>query len=262
MKNFIVDVTKCTGCYCCQMACKDEHCGNDWTPYAKPQPETGQFWGKIHEFEMGQQPHVRVRYVFVPCQHCNSAPCIDACPIEAIYRDDNGFVIIDPKACSGCQLCMDSCPYRVIFYNETLQIAQKCTGCAHLIDKGWADPRCVDVCHQLAIEFGDDLDFSGTETWQPDFNLDTNVRYIGLPKKFVAGTAYDPTIKEVVEGATCTLAGTGGPFTTTTNEYGDFWFEGLVEGEFTLTIEDGGKSYTETVSTVDGAKSVGDVALS
>ena len=32
------------GCYNCQLACKDEHVGNDWTPYAKPQPEIGQFW--------------------------------------------------------------------------------------------------------------------------------------------------------------------------------------------------------------------------
>ena len=31
----------CNGCYCCQIACKDEHVANDWMPYAKPQPDTG-----------------------------------------------------------------------------------------------------------------------------------------------------------------------------------------------------------------------------
>jgi hypothetical protein len=27
----------------CQIACKDEACRNDWSPYAKPQPLIGQF---------------------------------------------------------------------------------------------------------------------------------------------------------------------------------------------------------------------------
>ena len=36
MKAFVIDVSKCNGCYCCQIACKDENVGNDWTPYAKP----------------------------------------------------------------------------------------------------------------------------------------------------------------------------------------------------------------------------------
>ena len=44
MKAFVIDLSICNGCYCCQIACKDEHVGNDWTPYAKPQPDTGQFW--------------------------------------------------------------------------------------------------------------------------------------------------------------------------------------------------------------------------
>jgi Fe-S-cluster-containing dehydrogenase component len=34
MKAFVIDVSHCNGCYCCQIACKDKHVGNDWTPYA------------------------------------------------------------------------------------------------------------------------------------------------------------------------------------------------------------------------------------
>ena len=39
MKAFVLDLSICNGCYCCQIACKDEHVANDWMPYAKPQPD-------------------------------------------------------------------------------------------------------------------------------------------------------------------------------------------------------------------------------
>ena len=48
-KVLVIDYTICNGCYNCQVACKDEHVGNDWSPIAKPQPDTGQFWNKIDD---------------------------------------------------------------------------------------------------------------------------------------------------------------------------------------------------------------------
>jgi Fe-S-cluster-containing dehydrogenase component len=46
---FAVDVSKCNGCYNCQLACEDEHVSNDWAPYSRPKPEIGQFWVKLRE---------------------------------------------------------------------------------------------------------------------------------------------------------------------------------------------------------------------
>ena len=46
-KVLVIDIDKCNGCYNCQVACKDEHVGNDWSPIAKPQPDTGHFWMKV-----------------------------------------------------------------------------------------------------------------------------------------------------------------------------------------------------------------------
>ena len=57
---FVIDVAKCSGCYNCQLACKDEHAGNDWMPYAKPQPLTGQFWCKVTDHVQGTIPKVRI----------------------------------------------------------------------------------------------------------------------------------------------------------------------------------------------------------
>src|SRR5512146_1164985 len=111
MKVFVMDTSKCNGCYNCQIVCKDEHCGNDWTPYAKPQPETGQFWMKIRESERGKTPQLKVAYVPVACQHCADAPCAAACAPKAIYTRPDGLVVIDPAKCNGCQMCVTACPY-------------------------------------------------------------------------------------------------------------------------------------------------------
>ena len=61
-KVFIVDIARCTGCYNCQLVCKDEHCGNDWSPYAKAQPMTGQFWCKVHDHVQGTIPKVKIHH--------------------------------------------------------------------------------------------------------------------------------------------------------------------------------------------------------
>lgn len=259
MKVFVVNSSICNGCYNCQIACKDEHCGNDWSPYAKPQPDTGQFWLKMNEFVRGNVPQVKMSYYPVMCQHCEDAPCIAACEHGDIYRRDDGLVVIDPKECSGCMNCVDACPYGAIYYNETLRIAQKCTGCAHLLDRGWTEPRCVDACPTGALMFGEESDFAdlmaGAETLKPELGLKTRVGYLGMPKRFIAGTVYDPAAEEVVIGATCTLTGDGGTFTQETNHWGDFWFEGLEIGSFTLKIDAAGKS--KTIADISTAKDVG-----
>lgn len=269
MKALVVDVTKCNGCYACQVGCKDEHCGNDWTPYAKPQPETGQFWGKLNEYVRGQIPQVKMAYVFVPCQHCQNAPCIKACPIQgAISTRADGLVIINPKLCNGCQLCVSSCPYGAIFYNEQLGLAQKCTGCAHLLDRkdgSWKVPRCVDNCPTEALKFGEESELASliakAEVLHPEYGTKPRVYYMGLPKRFIAGTVYDPGTKEVVIGATCALSGDG-TGTAKTDNFGDFWFEGLKVGTYSLKIEAAGKTKTiANISTKDDV-GLGDIPLS
>ena len=34
----VIDVSKCNGCYDCQISYEDEHVANDWTPVANPRP--------------------------------------------------------------------------------------------------------------------------------------------------------------------------------------------------------------------------------
>jgi tetrathionate reductase subunit B len=268
MKAFVIDVSRCNGCYSCQIACKDEHCGNDWTPYAKPQPETGQFWLKMQERERGTFPKVKVAYVPTLCNHCANAPCIAACPAKAIQARPDGLVWIDPKLCTGCRACLDAkaCPYGAIYFNTTLNIAQKCTGCAHLVDrKAVFAARCADICVTGGMTFGEEADLKDliakAEVMNPEFGTKPRVYYLNLPKRFIAGTVYDPGKEEIIKDATCTLSGDA-TATAKTDGFGDFWFEGLKVGNYSLKIEAGGK--TKTVDKISTAKDVnlGDIPLS
>jgi len=247
MKVFIHDVSICNGCYNCQISCKDEFVGNDWTPYAKPQPDTGQFWMKIEEHIRGTVPKVKMHYIPVFCAHCDDAPCMKVCKVDdAIYKREDGLVIIDPEKCTGCKSCVDSCPYGAIYFNEDLKLAQKCTGCSHLLDKDWKEPRCVDACPTGALKFMEESEaqelIDKAETLIRGQEIKARAYYLNVPKKFIAGTIYDPVKKEIIEGAKCTLISIsdGQTYVVKTDGFGDFWFEGLTVSCFSLRIEAGG----------------------
>lgn len=267
-KVMIVDISRCNGCYNCQIVCKDEHVGNDWMPYAKPQPDTGQFWMKVTDIVRGTQPKVKVTYMHDMCQHCDEAPCITACRQKAIEKREDGIVLIHPGKCVGSRGCVDACPYGVIYFNDDLNISQKCTMCAHLLDKGWKEPRCVDACPTDALRFGEERDLqeyiNKAEILHAEYNAKPRVYYIGLPKRFVAGAVYDPEQDECTEGASVTIAHsqTGEKLNAKTDRFGDFWFENLEVGQYSLMIEKEGY-YTKKLDSISTEKDVnlGDLQL-
>jgi len=175
--GMVIDTTRCVGCSNCFGACKDEFVGNDFLPWSVAQPDAqygfygqaayptgtpsagawvipGQTWMKDVEVESGKFPNVQSRFVYMPCLQCDTAPCMAAAQNGAIYKRPDGILIIDPTKSAGQTQLVDSCPYGQIYWNNALQIPQKCTFCAHLVDAG-KNPKCVDACPMNAITFGD-----------------------------------------------------------------------------------------------------------
>jgi Fe-S-cluster-containing hydrogenase component 2 len=196
----------------------------------------------------------------------DEAGCMAACKVEgAIYKRDDGMVVIDTDLCTGCKACLDACPYDSIYFNEDLNLAQKCTGCAHLLDDGWEYPRCVDSCPTGAIKFAEESELADliakAEVLKPEAGTKPRVYYLNIPRQFIAGTVYDPVEKEVVIGATVTCAGEGASKSVQTDAFGDFWLEDLPVGVFTVTVEAAG--YKPATCEVDTTESVnlGDLAL-
>jgi Fe-S-cluster-containing dehydrogenase component len=264
-KVFVFDASRCNGCCGCQIACKDEHCDNDWAPYAAPQPETGHFWCKVDKIEHGQVPVVKLEYSVKLCNHCEDAPCQKVAP-EAVYRREDGLIVIDPAQAKGRRDILDACPYGAIYWNEELALPQKCTGCAHLIDAG-EQPRCADYCQTGGLRFGDETEFAKeiaeAEVLLPEGGYGPRVYYVNLPKLFIAGNVWDPEPNENIEGAKVTLTNKASKdsLTSETDDFGDFIFRRLDEGSYELVIEASGFAKRAEVIELDKSRYLGDFAL-
>ena len=246
--GMLIDIDRCTGCYNCFLACRDEHAGNDYRPIAAPQPEGGHKWIDVLEHERGKLPRVRVDYVPLPCQQCRSATCVSQAPDGAVYRRADGIVLIDPERAKGHPEIVASCPYRVISWNAAENVAQKCTFCAHLLDAGWKEPRCVEACPTEALVFGDLDDPASrisqllksklTEELHPEFGLTPSVRYVRLPKRFVSGEiAFADRMSEPAVGVRVSLHNGTNSHDGVTDLYGEFAFNGLdADASYRLSI--------------------------
>jgi Fe-S-cluster-containing dehydrogenase component len=247
--SLLIDVTKCSGCHNCFLACRDEYYDNDYPGYSAPQPLDGQFWMQLQEIERGSYPKVKLDYIPLPCLHCEKAPCIDAAADGAVYRRKDGIVLVDPKKAKGQKAIVNACPYRVVFWNAESELPQKCTLCAHRLDEGVSEPRCVEACPTGALVFGDlddpDSDIAKlsaafkTETYHPEYGVAPLVKYVGLPTRFVAGEVVRRDVPgECAQGVWITLEGDGVKRETISDSYGDFEFEGLEKNkDFRVRID-------------------------
>ncbi|SDM39283.1 4Fe-4S dicluster domain-containing protein, partial [Halarsenatibacter silvermanii] len=68
----------------------------------------------------GEFPNIEYSYKPTFCNHCDNAPCVEACPVDpkAIFKDsESNLVLMDADRCIGCRNCENECPYGVISYN-------------------------------------------------------------------------------------------------------------------------------------------------
>lgn len=148
--HLVVDLNKCVGCFNCMVACKDEHVGNSWLPYTESQQKHEEKWINPERYERGAAPYTEVCYVTKTCQHCENPPCEKACP-DVVYHRQDGIVLLDVQKSKENKALINACPFGMISWNEELKTAQKCTLCAHLLDAGWKEPRCVQACPLRAL---------------------------------------------------------------------------------------------------------------
>jgi len=147
--GMVIDLDRCIGCQTCRIACKVE---NNLETGSGIRVDT--IGGKYQDTPAGKYPNLSMYYLPVPCMHCGEPPCLEACPVEAIYKSKDGIVLVDGEKCNGCQICIDACPYGALTYDDNGDVIQKCTFCQHRISEG-LEPFCVKCCEDEAMFFGD-----------------------------------------------------------------------------------------------------------
>jgi anaerobic dimethyl sulfoxide reductase subunit B (iron-sulfur subunit) len=150
--GFYVDLSNCTGCKACQIACKD-----------KNNLPIGTVWRRVFEYAGGNwladngqmlPSNVYAYYVSSACMHCQNPACVEVCPTTAMRKGADGIVTIYADFCIGCRYCQWACPYGAPQFNEQVGKMTKCNFCQDLLAAG-ERPACVDGCPYRALDFGE-----------------------------------------------------------------------------------------------------------
>jgi len=131
-QHIICDPDKCIGCRICEYVCSAT--------------KTGSFDPGLSRIRV-----VRIEPITmtaISCRLCEDAPCIIACPRDALSRsEENGIILVNEDKCDGCGWCVEACDFGAIILNPLTKNAEICDLCQD--EEG--GPRCVEFCPKEAL---------------------------------------------------------------------------------------------------------------
>lgn len=167
--SMVIDLDRCLACQACVIACKMENNIPASTPESFKNKKMTLRTRVVPLHVGGKYPTPVVDIYPVLCNQCDNPACVAACPSGATYKRPDGITLIDWDKCTGCRYCVSACPYGMRNFIQISEPQQyqnpdlpkppqgkvdKCTFCAHLVDKG-QEPACVTACPAKARIFGD-----------------------------------------------------------------------------------------------------------
>jgi len=131
-RKLTVKYEQCTGCHICEIICSLSKFG-----------KVSHYYSCINVFSFAPGLDIPIL-----CVHCDQASCMNNCPVNAIRKNEQGFVEIASEECTGCASCVEACPAGAIKIHPELGKAFKCDLCG-------GRPNCVDYCPNNALDYRD-----------------------------------------------------------------------------------------------------------
>lgn len=155
----LIDVSKCTGCRGCQLACKQWNQQPakqtvNYGTYQNPPDLQSNTWMLVRFQEVIEKDKVKWLFRKDGCMHCTDAACVKVCPSGALYHTEYGTVAINHDRCIGCKECVSSCPFEIPRYDRVTDKVYKCDLCLSRIQADLI-PACAKACPTGAVTFGE-----------------------------------------------------------------------------------------------------------
>ncbi|MHA1917585.1 MAG: 4Fe-4S dicluster domain-containing protein [Candidatus Ranarchaeia archaeon] len=134
-KIIVVDPELCTSCETCELICSFKH-------YGEFNPKKS----KIRIINWAREG------ISVPtvCWQCETPYCAQPCPTTALTKNaETGVVHLNYDKCIGCKMCINACPFGMIFITPRERFPEKCDLCATVEGGPW----CVELCPTNAIQY-------------------------------------------------------------------------------------------------------------
>lgn len=133
-QHIICDPDKCVGCQECELACSiAQH--------------------QVFDPALSRIRNVRIEPIVaisVACRTCADAPCVLACPRNALKQDpEKGIIIVDQDLCDGCGWCIEACEFGAVLLNPNTKRVEICDLCAN-----FDEPQCIKYCQKQALYVG------------------------------------------------------------------------------------------------------------
>lgn len=158
-KSILIDLSRCTGCQSCALACRAANSGTAviGTAAGDPPPRLSHdalSFVATREVDSGQG-ETEIVFVKRQCMHCLHPACVAACTVGALHKTAAGPVVYDADKCIGCRYCQYACPFGVPSYDwdNPLGLIHKCQMCTDHLSPG-EQPACVTACPNGALRYG------------------------------------------------------------------------------------------------------------
>jgi len=79
------------------------------------------------------------------CVFCENAPCVEACPRQALLSSEKKIIKVDTNKCNGCGWCIQACKYGAIRLHPEKTSVLICDLCE-------GDPECIKWCPEGALD--------------------------------------------------------------------------------------------------------------